>query len=168
MATHHFNITDPSSNSTGVFSYTSSNTAVATISGKTVTIVGAGETIITATQDATDNYTSETKKSTFKVNKAIPAITNFSVPSKVYGDAPFNIVDPSSNSTGAFRYTSSDTSVVDISGNTVTILKVGTSNITATQEASGNYTEGSASFAFPAPTITNFSVSIKSIWGRIL
>lgn len=37
-------------------SYASSNTAVATISGNTVTIVGAGTTTITATADANQNY----------------------------------------------------------------------------------------------------------------
>src|SRR5690606_38515715 len=37
-------------------SYESSNTAVATISGNTVTIVGAGTTTITATADGNQNY----------------------------------------------------------------------------------------------------------------
>ncbi|MFZ4105738.1 T9SS type A sorting domain-containing protein [Flavobacterium sp.] len=53
-----FALTAPSSNSTGSFSYTSSNLAVATISGSTVTIVGAGTSIITATQAAAAPYIS--------------------------------------------------------------------------------------------------------------
>ncbi|MFT6065624.1 MAG: hypothetical protein ACJAQX_001498 [Polaribacter sp.] len=50
-------IVAPISNSSGLLSYTSSNAAVATISGTTVTIVGAGSATITATQagDATYN-----------------------------------------------------------------------------------------------------------------
>ena len=53
-----FVITAPDSISTGNFTYTSSNTLVATISGSIVSIVGAGTTTITATQEETDNYTS--------------------------------------------------------------------------------------------------------------
>ena len=45
-----FSITDPISNSTGAFTYTSDNASVATISGNTVTIIGAGTANITATQ----------------------------------------------------------------------------------------------------------------------
>lgn len=54
-----FTITDPISNSTdpsATFSYTSSNSAVASISGKTVTIIGAGTSTITATQAAGGAY----------------------------------------------------------------------------------------------------------------
>jgi uncharacterized protein YjbI with pentapeptide repeats len=49
-----FQLTPPTSNSVGTFSYTSSNTSVATIAGSTVTITGFGTTTITATQ-ASDN-----------------------------------------------------------------------------------------------------------------
>ena len=51
-----FTITPPSSNSTGPFSYISSNTAVATISGSTITIVAPGTSTITASQASTSNY----------------------------------------------------------------------------------------------------------------
>ena len=52
-----YTIVAPTSNSSGLLSYTSSNAAVATISGTTVTINGAGSATITATQagDATHN-----------------------------------------------------------------------------------------------------------------
>ena len=52
-----FSLTAPTSNNpAGAFSYTSSNTSVATISGSTVTITGAGTTTITATQAANGSY----------------------------------------------------------------------------------------------------------------
>jgi hypothetical protein len=73
----------------------------------------------------------------------LPTITGFSVPAKVVGNAPFTITDPVSNSTGAFSYTSSNTSVATISGNTVTITGSGTSTITAIQAAAGIYASGS-------------------------
>jgi hypothetical protein len=52
-----YTIVAPTSNSSGLLSYTSSDGAVATISGTTVTINGAGSATITATQagDATHN-----------------------------------------------------------------------------------------------------------------
>ncbi|NUO77196.1 MAG: autotransporter domain-containing protein [Lysobacter sp.] len=52
-----FDLPNPtSSNPAGGFSFTSSNTAVATVSGRTVTIVGPGTATLTATQAATANY----------------------------------------------------------------------------------------------------------------
>lgn len=45
-----YTLIPPTSDSPGTFSYTSSNTAVATITGRTVTFVGPGTTTITATQ----------------------------------------------------------------------------------------------------------------------
>jgi len=61
----------------------------------------------------------------------------------MYNDAPFTIVAPTSNSAGAFTYTSSNTSVATVSGNTITILRGGTSTITANQAANGNFLSGS-------------------------
>jgi hypothetical protein len=87
-----------------------------------------------------------------------PTITNFNIPAETYLGTSFIIVDPSSNSTGAFSYTSSDTSVARISGNTVQIIGIGGSTITATQAATNDYTSGDVSanlisnICFPAGT----------------
>ncbi|MFP5040654.1 T9SS type A sorting domain-containing protein [Parasediminibacterium sp. JCM 36343] len=86
-----------------------------------------------------------------------PTITGFTVPAKLVGDAPFTLTDPTSNSTGAFTYTSGDTKVATISGKTVTIVGAGTSIITATQAAAGNYGSGTTSatlvVTYPTPTV---------------
>ncbi len=63
----------------------------------------------------------------------------FSDINKIYGDPTFVLVNPASGSPGTYSYTSSDHNVATISGNTVTITGAGTSTITATQAASGNY-----------------------------
>ncbi|MDP1763474.1 MAG: HYR domain-containing protein, partial [Sediminibacterium sp.] len=68
-----FAITDPASNSAGTFSYSSSNTAVATISGNTVTITGAGSTTITAVQAADANYSSGSTTALLTVTNNTPA-----------------------------------------------------------------------------------------------
>lgn len=52
----NYAIVPPLSNSSGVFTYTSSNLSVATISGTTVNIIGPGSTIITANQDAHGSF----------------------------------------------------------------------------------------------------------------
>ncbi|MGB3392398.1 MAG: autotransporter domain-containing protein [Stenotrophomonas sp.] len=51
-----FDLPPPQSNSSGAFTYASSNPAVATVNGRTVTLVGEGSTTLTATQAATSNY----------------------------------------------------------------------------------------------------------------
>ena len=85
-----------------------------------------------------------------------PTITNFTVPNKILGDASFTLTAPTSNSTGAFTYTSSNTAVATISGSTVTIVGGGITIITATQAATGAYGSGTitANFvvSFPPPT----------------
>jgi hypothetical protein len=65
-----FTITNPTSNSPGAFSYGSSNTNVATVSGNTVTLTGTGTTTITATQAASGFYNSGTRTFILTVNTA--------------------------------------------------------------------------------------------------
>ena len=105
----------------------------------------------------------------------VPTITGFSIPAKNVGDASFTITDPTSNSNGAFTYTSSDSTVATISGNTVTIVGGGTAIITATQAASGSYISGTTSatlvvnFSSPTTAATTPSKSasnVISLWGN--
>ncbi len=71
-----------------------------------------------------------------------PVITDFTVPAKVFGDAPFTLTAPTSDSAGAFTYSSSNTNVATIVGNTVTVVGVGSSTITANQAADGSFDSG--------------------------
>ena len=63
-----FVLTPPNSFSSGSFTYTSSNQSVATISGNTVTVVGAGQTTITAIQAYDLNYRSASITATLTVS----------------------------------------------------------------------------------------------------
>ncbi len=63
-----YTISAPASSSPGAFTYTSSNTAVATISGTTVNIIGAGVTIIKAVQAADSIYYSDSITATLTVS----------------------------------------------------------------------------------------------------
>jgi hypothetical protein len=69
-------------------------------------------------------------------------LSNFPDLQSSCGVVPFNLTNPTSNSEGTFRFTSSNTNVADISGNTVTIKNVGTTTITATQNPNRVYSGG--------------------------
>jgi hypothetical protein len=157
-----FQITPPTSNSEGAFTYSSSNTSVATVSGTTITILAAGSSVITASQAATGIFPTGSISTTFIVNKATPNLSNFNIPSKNYGDSPFQITQPpASNSSGAFTYSSSNTSVATVSGTTITILAAGSSVITASQAATDNFNTNTISTTFTVlPISPNLSLAL--------
>jgi uncharacterized delta-60 repeat protein len=162
-----FNLIDPTSNSTGTFTFSSSNTAVATISGRTVTIVGAGTTTITATQNTSNIFSGGTTiNATLNVGKGYPTIEIIQI-EKHYGDAPF-ILNPNSNSTGTFTFVSSNTSSVTIDGNIATIVGIGSSQIIITQSETDNFYESIAfdsviSVPITFPEISNFEDLNKNL-----
>ena len=85
-----------------------------------------------------------------------PLLSNFSIPTQAFGSPNFTITPPTSNSAGAFTYTSSNTNVAQIvNGNQIQIISGGSAIITANQAADGPYVAGSitATFVatFPAP-----------------
>jgi uncharacterized protein YjbI with pentapeptide repeats len=136
-----FDLVDPSSNSTGAFTFTSSNTSVATISGRAVTIVGVGTTTITATQAASNDYISGSTSAALVVNLGNPIFQPYTIASKSFGQVPFTINDPSSNNlVGAFTYTSTVPGVATISPQgLITVAGGGTTVIRATQAATASY-----------------------------
>lgn len=69
----NFTITPPSSTSPGAFSYTSSDTNIATVSGSTVIILQSGFITITATQSATTNYASGSITASFNISTVPPS-----------------------------------------------------------------------------------------------
>ena len=159
-------ITKPTSESRGAISFASSNAAVATVNATTgqVTVVGAGTSTITITQAATDDYVSATQTLTFTVKQATPALGKLTTESKKFGDAEFTIEKPTSPSSGAFTFTSSDSKIVKISeAGKATIEGVGTVTITATQAAEGNYSANSVTAEIAvskaAPVLSNISLT---------
>lgn len=139
-------------NSAATFTFTSSNTAVADISGRTVTILSAGQAVITATQLATFGYSSATISANFTVNLATPTITGFTIAPKSLNDISFGLTAPSSNSQGAFTFRSLTTDVVSVSGLIATILRVGRARIEAIQFPATNYKSGTVIAEFDVLT----------------
>lgn len=123
--------------------WSSSDEGVATVNASgVVTIVGAGETVISAAFAGNDTYGANTISYTLTVNKFQPKITfaSTSVTAKVgEGFTPPKVTtDPKDLE---FVYTSSDENVakVDASTGEVTIVGSGTTRITATFNATRNY-----------------------------
>ena len=85
----------------------------------------------------------------------------FSLPGLTAGGAAVALTPPTSNSAGAFSFSSSDLSVASVSGNMLTPVGGGTATITATQAAYGLYPSGSTTATLSvlyAPTLGAFTV----------
>lgn len=126
--------------------YQSTNTTVATVSGNTVTILSPGTTNIIASQSGNADYlgaTGVTKVLT--VNKIAQTITFGAIAAKTYGGSTFTL--PSTTDKGlTIAYTSTNTNVATVSGNTVTILTAGSTDLVANQSGNTNY--------YAAPTVS--------------
>jgi gliding motility-associated-like protein len=126
--------------------YSSNNPTVATISGATVHITGAGTAIITASQTGNNLYYSAIDVTdTLKVEKADQTITFGTLVPRTYGDSDFNVPATASSSLN-ITFTSDNTNVATISGGLIHIVNAGTVLITASQPGNLNYN--------PAPDVT--------------
>ena len=124
--------------------YTSSNTSVATVSGNTLTIVGGGSATITASQAGNDIYDSATRVTqNITIGKANQSITWNQTLSGTYGNPPITLTATASSGL-PITYTSSNTSVATVSGNTLTIVGGGSATITASQAGNNNYAAANA------------------------
>ena len=127
-------------------SYSSDNPAVATISGATVHITGAGTAVITASQAGNFLYYSAIDvTATLTVNKADQTITFGAIVPRTYGDPDF-IVPATSSSSLNITFTSDNSNVALITGSLIHIVNAGTAIITASQPGDQNYN--------PAPDVS--------------
>jgi gliding motility-associated-like protein len=119
--------------------YSSSNIGVATVTGNTVYIVGAGTTIITASQPGDANYNpAPDVPQTLTVNKADQTITFTVLSDKTFGDGDYTI-SANASSGLSVNFSSSNIGVATVTGNTVHIVAPGTAVITASQPGDANY-----------------------------
>ena len=127
------------SNSGLTVTYTSSNTAVATIVSNNIHIVGQGAATITASQSGNTLYNAATTQTqTLTVTGLTQTISFGALPNKVIGDVDFS-PGATSSSGLAITYTSSNTSVATIVGNNVHIVSAGSTIITANQNGNSAY-----------------------------
>ena len=127
-------------------SYSSDNPEVATISGVTVHITGAGTAVITASQTGNNLYYSAIDvTATLTVNKADQTITFGELVPGTYGDPDFNVPATASSSLDV-TFTSDNTNVAVITGGLIHIVNAGSAIITASQPGDQNYN--------PAPEVS--------------
>ncbi|HEX3030287.1 MAG TPA: S-layer homology domain-containing protein, partial [Clostridia bacterium] len=173
-----FTYTATGGSGTGIFSYTSSDPTVATIDPDTgnVSILKTGTITLTATKASDTNYNSASKDCTLTVNKGNQAAITYSDITKAYGDGDFVYTASGGSGTGAFSYTSSDPTVATIDPVTgsVTILKVGTTTLTATKVGDTNYNAASdtctltVSKAVQSISVTTLPVKTTYVYGESL
>jgi hypothetical protein len=158
-------LTPPTSNSSGAFTFTSSNTAVATISVNngvsSINVIGGGTTTITAIQSASDYYASFSVTASLTVTVILPTLGQFTLPTdiQVYQNQTITrvLTPPTSNSSGAFTFTSSNTAVATISVNngvsSINVIGAGSTIITAIQAASGDFASRSTTASLTVTVI---------------
>ncbi|TSE10214.1 MBG domain-containing protein [Aquimarina algiphila] len=119
--------------------YVSSNTAVATISGNIITIVGAGSTTITASQMGNSTYADAIDvQQILTVNKGDQTITFASLGDVSVEASAFSLNATATSGLGV-TYTSSNPAVATVTGNTISVLGIGTTTITASQTGDANW-----------------------------
>ena len=129
-----------SSTSNGTFS----NISGATSASYRLVAADVGQYLrftVTATNAGGSN--SATSASTTQISKATPTFSSWSNVTKTFGDLPYSVAPPTVTGSlaGSFSYSSSNTSVISISGSTFTVAGVGSATITAnfTPTDSANY-----------------------------
>lgn len=157
-----FTLTPPTSTSDGSWSYSSSDTSVISFANGVAKVTGAGRATITATQRATSIWSEGNVSISIQVFGHIPTLGIFAPITATLGDSPKQIAPPSSNSSGTWKFTSSDSKVATISGTSLVVVGVGTAVISATQSAAGEYSQSNVvqtnlvvrAKATPVPTPT--------------
>jgi len=137
-------LTPPTSNSTGAWSVSLDNSAIASVNGLTLTLLGVGSGQLTFTQAATGAFTSASRTTVFRITPGAPTIAPWPTLTAPLTAGTFTIVPPNSNSTGTWSYSLSNNVVngyatATLSKNIVTLQDGGSITISATQSATTSY-----------------------------
>ncbi|SNT28336.1 Por secretion system C-terminal sorting domain-containing protein [Ekhidna lutea] len=131
-----------SSSSSLPVTLSSSDTSVAKINDGVVSLLNAGLTIITAVQEGDQNYNAAIDvQQVLHVERSNQEITVNEIPDKVYGDEPFSIEATGGDSGNPVTITSSDTTIISVTGNLATILGAGNVILTLQQSGNANYAD---------------------------
>ena len=117
-----------------------------------MTLVKVGKCTIRATQPGDANYLAATAVSqSFQVTKASQTISFGALSNQPYGTAPFT-VSATASSGLAVKFASTTQTICTVSGNTVTLVKVGKCTIHASQA-------GNVDYAAATPVNQSFQVA---------
>jgi cyclophilin family peptidyl-prolyl cis-trans isomerase len=124
----------------GPVSFSSSDANVISISGTTATLKGAGTAVITASQAGSDKYAAAAavvRSLTVTRGSQTLLFAQPSAPKTYTANGTFAL--SASALGGAVTFSSSNPSVISVSGSTATVQGAGTAVITATQQGNQNY-----------------------------
>ena len=126
-------------------SFSSSDPQVATVSGNILTITGAGSVVITASLGGDADLQVGAISQTLVVHPSGQLLTFAPLGTKTQGDPPFSL-NATASSGLTPTYLSSDPSVAEVNGSTVTLQGAGITVITAWQAGNGNFNAAPAGF----------------------
>jgi hypothetical protein len=154
-----FSLTAPTPSTPGTFTYSSATTSVVTISSSSATVVGNGNSIITATftpNDTTNFASGGTTTMTVSAAKAAITVTPTAGQSKVYGE---------NNPTITYSVTSGSLVGSDTLSGTLTFTgsNAGSYTIGIGTLANSNYTITLASVNFAITQATQSAVTLSSL-----
>jgi ELWxxDGT repeat protein len=137
-----FSLTATSSSGLPV-TYTSSDPAVASVSGNTVTILKTGSVTITAGQSGDDNFNAAPTVEQVLIIKINQVLLFDPLSDRYFGDPSFDL-SASVDTNLPITFSSSNTNVAELNGRTLIIKGAGTATITATQNGNQNYNSANA------------------------
>ena len=142
---------------TGTITYSYSGTGSTSYGPSATQPTDAGTYEVVASIASDDNYNSASSAAfAFTISSLLSQTITFDALSAVtYGDAPVTL-SATSTSGLTVQFSSSNTNVASISGNTLTIVGPGTANITASQP-------GDATYAPASNVIRSFTVNVKPL-----
>ena len=146
-----------------------SGTSATVESNGTVTITGAGVTTIRASQDGNGSYNpaAPTIEKTLTVNKIAQTIT-FNTLSDASLTAGTYELNATASSGLAVSFSSSDDSVAEVSGNTLTLKKGGSIIITASQGGDSNTYDGASDVTQSLTVIDDTQQAQTITWSQTL
>ncbi len=146
FGTPSFGLTAPSSTSAGAFTYSSSQTNIASINGNVVTINGAGTTTITASQLPYGIYPGISTNVPLVVTKGTQSISFPALSNMVYSNGSILNMTATASSGLPVSFSSPSTNI-SVLLYAVNVWGGGSATIVASQSGNSNY--------FPAPSVTN-------------
>jgi hypothetical protein len=137
----------PVSNSPGVWTFTSSDVAIASINGNSLTALKPGKVTVTAVQGPALKFGASKP---FTISVFVKGRQSLTAPvnvEKLAGDPDVAIAYPTSQSTGKWSATSSDPTIASINGTAIKLGNAGTATITLSQEATDSWVSSSTTFS---------------------
>lgn len=129
----------PTSVSAGAWVYTSSSPDVVSISGQKLIFGNAGSATITMSQAANDYWLAGSTSFKVNVQGTTPTIGSLAAVKVEVGQTLATIPNPTSNSTGKWKYTITDPAIAKVVDNKIVGISIGATTIIATQLPGGKY-----------------------------